>query len=148
AAGWDTRPKPANLTNGHWLLPSRNPNADSFRSGFGKSRENNSSRCRFVLVPNDYSTKLATCRLESQGEADEIHADLLRIQRMGSGSAAGSEALGRYPRLHERMPKGGALHSTGGLAPSSAGAKVRVSGGNVVVTDGPFAETKEIVGGF
>src|SRR5262245_47601502 len=56
--------------------------------------------------------------------------------------------LAAIPRLHERMPKGGALHSTGGLAPSSAGAKVRVSGGIVVVTDGPFAETKEIVGGF
>jgi hypothetical protein len=28
------------------------------------------------------------------------------------------------------------------------GAKVRVSGGNVVVTDGPFVETKELVGGF
>jgi len=56
--------------------------------------------------------------------------------------------LAAIPRLYERMPKGGALHSTGGLAPSSAGAKVRVSGGYVVVTDGPFAETKEIVGGF
>jgi hypothetical protein len=28
------------------------------------------------------------------------------------------------------------------------GAKVRVSGGNVIVTDGPFAETKELIGGF
>src|SRR5262249_31746665 len=47
-----------------------------------------------------------------------------------------------------KMPKTGALISTGGLAPSSMGAKVRVSGGKVVVTDGPFTETKEIVGGF
>jgi len=52
------------------------------------------------------------------------------------------------PRLYEKMPKGASLLSTGGLAPSSMGAKVRVSGGKVVVTDGPFAETKEIVGGF
>src|SRR5262249_2122074 len=49
---------------------------------------------------------------------------------------------------YEKMPKGASLLSTGGLAPSSMGAKVRVSGGKVVVTDGPFAETKEIVGGF
>src|SRR5262249_54200563 len=52
------------------------------------------------------------------------------------------------PRLYEKMPKSASLLATGGLAPSSMGAKVRVSGGNVVVTDGPFAETKELVGGF
>jgi hypothetical protein len=52
------------------------------------------------------------------------------------------------PRLYEKMPKGASLLSTGGLAPTSLGAKVRVSGGNVVVIDGPFAETKEVVGGF
>ena len=52
------------------------------------------------------------------------------------------------PRLYEKMPNGASLLATGGLAPSSIGAKVRVSGGNVVVTDGPFAETKELVGGF
>src|SRR5262245_33449008 len=52
------------------------------------------------------------------------------------------------PRLHEKMPKGASLLSTGGLAPSSMGAKVQVSGVKVAVTDGPFAETKELVGGF
>jgi hypothetical protein len=52
------------------------------------------------------------------------------------------------PRLSDEMSKGGALIGTGGLAPSSMGAKIRVSGGEVVVTDGPFAETKEIVGGY
>src|SRR5262245_49560241 len=56
--------------------------------------------------------------------------------------------LAAIPRLYEKMPKGASLLSTGGLAPSSLGAKVRVSGGNVVVTGGPFAETKEVVGGF
>src|SRR5262245_52071029 len=56
--------------------------------------------------------------------------------------------LAAIPRLYEKMPKTAALISTGGLAPSSIGAKVSVSGGNVVVTDGPFTETKEIVGGY
>jgi hypothetical protein len=36
----------------------------------------------------------------------------------------------------------------GGLAPSSIGARVRLSGGKVTVTDGPFTEAKEIIGGF
>src|SRR5262245_36310415 len=56
--------------------------------------------------------------------------------------------LAAIPPLYEKMPKGCALLGTGGLAPSKLGAKIRVSGGNITVTDGPFAETKEIVGGF
>jgi hypothetical protein len=48
----------------------------------------------------------------------------------------------------EEMARTGVLVSTGGLAPSSLGAKVRLSGGKVTVTDGPFAETKEIIGGY
>ena len=35
-----------------------------------------------------------------------------------------------------------------GCLPSALGARVRSSGGNVIVTDGPFAETKEIIAGF
>jgi hypothetical protein len=37
---------------------------------------------------------------------------------------------------------------TGGLAPSAAGFKIRMTGGTLVVTDGPFAEAKEVVGGY
>jgi len=37
---------------------------------------------------------------------------------------------------------------SGGLLPSANGARVRVSGGKMTVTDGPFAETKELIGGF
>ena len=38
--------------------------------------------------------------------------------------------------------------STGGLAPSSAGARVRIKGGKLSVTDGPFSESKEVIGGY
>ena len=65
-----------------------------------------------------------------------------------AGAAPDPRLLAAIPRLWEKMPKGGALLGTGGLAPSSMGAKVRVSGGKVLVTDGPFAETKEIIGGY
>ena len=37
---------------------------------------------------------------------------------------------------------------TGGLYPAATGARVRVSGGKLTVTDGPYAEAKEVVGGF
>ena len=51
-------------------------------------------------------------------------------------------------KLSEEMTNAGVLLQSGGLLPSSKGARVRASGGKLTVTDGPFAETKELVGGF
>jgi hypothetical protein len=48
----------------------------------------------------------------------------------------------------EEAMKAGILVSTGGLLPSSKGAKIQVANGKANVIDGPFAETKELVGGF
>ena len=42
----------------------------------------------------------------------------------------------------------GSLVQTGGLAPGSAAVRIRQSAGRLQVTDGPFIETKEIVGGY
>jgi hypothetical protein len=42
----------------------------------------------------------------------------------------------------------GTVVSTGGLAPSSAGIRVKIQRGRITVTDGPFAETKEVIGGY
>ena len=46
------------------------------------------------------------------------------------------------------MTRRGVPLQSGGLLPSSKGARVKVSGGKLSVTDGPFAETKELIGGF
>jgi hypothetical protein len=51
-------------------------------------------------------------------------------------------------KLAEDMTKAGVLLESGGLLPSSMGARVRVGGGRLSVVDGPFAETKELVGGY
>jgi len=48
----------------------------------------------------------------------------------------------------EDLTKSGVLVSTGGLHPSSQGATIRLSGGKITVTDGPFTEAKEIIGGY
>ena len=48
----------------------------------------------------------------------------------------------------EEMTQSGNFVSGGGLQPSSAGARVRLSKGKISVTDGPFVESKEIVGGY
>ena len=51
-------------------------------------------------------------------------------------------------QLAERETKAGTMIGDGGLGPTGQGARVRLSGGNVTVTDGPFAETKEVIGGY
>jgi len=48
----------------------------------------------------------------------------------------------------EAAMKAGILLETGGLLPTSKGARLHVSGGKTNVIDGPFAETKELIGGF
>ena len=48
----------------------------------------------------------------------------------------------------EQAARDGWLITTEGCQPTAQGARVRQSGGKVTVTDGPFAEAKEVVGGF
>jgi len=59
--------------------------------------------------------------------------------------AKGVEAMMRY---NEQLEKAGVLLSLDGLHPPSAGARVSFAGGKPTVTDGPFAETKEVLGGY
>lgn len=63
----------------------------------------------------------------------------------GAPPPAMMEAMGRFI---EATLKDGSLVQTGGLAPSSAGARLRMSGGALHYTDGPFAESKEVIGGY
>lgn len=59
--------------------------------------------------------------------------------------AKGVEAMMKY---NESLRKAGVLLALDGLHPQSAGARVTFSGGRPMVTDGPFIETKEAVGGY
>jgi hypothetical protein len=58
------------------------------------------------------------------------------------------EEMSRMGKLIEDGFKAGWLVSTEGCLPSALGARVRRSSGNLTVTDGPFTEAKELVGGF
>jgi hypothetical protein len=51
-------------------------------------------------------------------------------------------------KLSEESAKAGNMVGSGGLGPTAQGARVRLSGGKVTVVDGPFAEAKEIIGGY
>jgi len=60
-------------------------------------------------------------------------------------SAEAVAAMGKY---NDELAKAGVLLSLDGLHPLSKGARITGAGGKVTVTDGPFIEAKEIIGGY
>lgn len=66
-------------------------------------------------------------------------------ERMGPPPQSFLDAM---ERAAEEARQAGALLDTGGLASSVRSARVRLAGGAVTVMDGPFAEGKEVVGGY
>jgi hypothetical protein len=64
------------------------------------------------------------------------------------GVPPSQEEMAKMGKLVEEGMKAGFLLATEGCQPSALGARVRISGGKLTVTDGPFAEAKEVVGGF
>lgn len=54
----------------------------------------------------------------------------------------------RMGALFEEMTKAGAMLDTAGLAPTSEATRMTWSGGKVSYTDGPFTESKEVIGGY
>ena len=59
-----------------------------------------------------------------------------------------AEHMAEMGKLIEEMATAGVLLATEGCLPTSKGARVRLSGKKLTVVDGPFAETKEVIGGF
>jgi hypothetical protein len=64
------------------------------------------------------------------------------------GAMPDAEAVAAMMRYNEELQKAGVLRALDGLHPPSMGARVSFAGGKPKVTDGPFAEAKEVVGGY
>ena len=64
------------------------------------------------------------------------------------GTMPDAKAVEAMMRYNEELQKAGVLLALDGLHPPSMGARVTFSGGKPIVTDGPFAETREILGGY
>jgi len=64
------------------------------------------------------------------------------------GTAPDAKLVAAMTKYNEELKKAGALLTLDGLHPPSTGARVAFSGGKPKVTDGPFAEAKEVLGGF
>jgi hypothetical protein len=65
-----------------------------------------------------------------------------------AGVLPSTELLAQMGKYNEELVKAGVMLAGEGLHPSSKGARVRFSGKNRTVIDGPFSETKELVAGF
>ena len=69
-------------------------------------------------------------------------------EKAGEGFAPPAEAVARMMKFNEELANAGALIALDGLHPDSKGARVVFAGGKPKVTDGPFTEAKEVIGGY
>ena len=69
-------------------------------------------------------------------------------ERAQEGFAPPAEAVAKMMKFNEELAKAGALIALDGLHPSARGARVAFVGGKPKVTDGPFTEAKEVIGGY
>jgi hypothetical protein len=69
-------------------------------------------------------------------------------EKAEAGALPDAELVGEMMKYNEELAKADALISLDGLHPSSKGARIKFSGGKPVVKDGPFVESKEVIGGY
>lgn len=69
-------------------------------------------------------------------------------ERAGDGFVPPADAVARMMKYNEELAKAGALVSLDGLHPLAKGARIKFAGGKPTVTDGPFIESKEVLGGY
>jgi hypothetical protein len=72
---------------------------------------------------------------------------MIRIDET-SGQTPSEQLMEDMGKLIEEMTANGTLVYTAGLRPTKEGARVRLRHGRMSVVDGPFTETKEVIGGF
>jgi hypothetical protein len=65
-----------------------------------------------------------------------------------AGEMPSEQVLAEMGKFNEQLTQAGVMLAGEGLHPSSKGKRVKFSGGQRIVTDGPFAETKELIAGF
>jgi hypothetical protein len=73
---------------------------------------------------------------------------LVMVKYDENGTPPPQALLDALAKNRREAKQAGALLEVGGLHPSGSGARVRVSRGTLTVTDGPFTESKELVGGY
>ena len=73
---------------------------------------------------------------------------MMIVKHAENQEAPPKELMDAIVKLAEDEAKTGTMIGSGGLRSTTQGANVRLAGGKVTVTDGPFTEAKEIIGGY
>ncbi|MFF0446305.1 YciI family protein [Streptomyces sp. NPDC004609] len=73
---------------------------------------------------------------------------MVRVDENNSEGGFTPEMEQRMGALLEEITKAGVMLDTGGLTPTAQGTRVTWSGGKLSYTDGPFTESKEVIGGY
>lgn len=73
---------------------------------------------------------------------------MMLVKHAENQGPAPKELIDAITILSEEAVKNGTMRGNGGLSPTAQSTRVRVASGKLTVTDGPFTEAKEIVGGF
>ena len=73
---------------------------------------------------------------------------LSMIRHQETGRMPSEQLMNDMGKLIEQMTREGTLVDTAGLRPTAEGVRVRLRGGQLSTTDGPFTESKEIIGGY
>ncbi|MBP8535655.1 YciI family protein [Streptomyces sp. MK37H] len=77
------------------------------------------------------------------------YLSMIRVDEQNAPAEGPSpELMERMGELIEEMAKAGVMLDTAGLTPTSDGTRVTWSGGKISCTDGPFTESKEVIGGY
>src|SRR5262245_36715744 len=145
--------------SGTWHRPSRpGQTIRAFSMGISSRfapRTKNPLRVskRVLNMPNhDGGTSPTTTRCsghnKTQSQGDWTMRFLSIYKHPETGLPPTMEEMTRMGKLIEEWTKAGALLGAEGCLPSAKGARVRRYGDKFTVTDGPFAETTEVVGGF
>ncbi len=73
---------------------------------------------------------------------------MMMVKHAENSGLPPKELMDAIAKLSEEAVKAGTMVMSGGLAPTAASTRVRLSRGQISKTDGPFTEAKEVVGGY
>jgi len=73
---------------------------------------------------------------------------MMLVKHAENSGVPPKELMDAIAKLSEEAVKAGTMLGSGGLAPTAQSTRVRLSGGQLKVIDGPFTEAKEVVGGY
>ena len=99
-----------------------------------------------VRVGNRFQAvaEASTCK---EGDTTVRFLSMIRVDE-NTGQVPSEQLMSDMGKLIEEMTREGVLISTAGLRPTAEGTRVRLRRGKLSVTDGPFTEAKEVIGGY